>query len=231
MTRFLRRTSLFAALLSLHAFLAPSAHADIVRLVDPTSNMLSWAKGVALGDELYDVRFVQGASCATVYAGCASFSPSSFTFTTQQSANDAARALLEQVFVDDLSSGKLWDSNIALTCGNARYCNAAVPYGFELNAQGQPYGVNFRSVLNQPGTASGNSNRYVSGYRGIGPSSVFSDTVYTVWTLAEPEPVQEVPEPTTAALVLLALIGCAGALRPGHMVHRKRSQAMLSRLH
>ena len=98
--------------------------ANAATLVVEGDGILTGAKGVTIGNRIYDVEFREG-TCAQVYGTC---TKPSFAFEFMSDAQAAAAVLLDQVFVD----GPLgrFDSNPALTFGCAdTVCNTLITYG------------------------------------------------------------------------------------------------------
>lgn len=88
-----------------------SAQASVSFNID-SNGVLLGASGVIVNGQSYDVQFTNG-SCNSLFSNC---DPTQFTFHDSTSANAAAQALLDQVFID-LSSTMNFDSNPALTNG------------------------------------------------------------------------------------------------------------------
>ncbi len=110
--------------LALGVFCASGAGAA-TRLTD-VNGQLTGATGVTVGGATYDVAFVDG-SCIDLFDGCDE--AADLAFLTQADAVAAARALLDQVFLD-MGSGMEFDSSPALTngCSIAGDCRALIPY-------------------------------------------------------------------------------------------------------
>jgi len=104
---------------------AATTSATVILNIDG-SGQLTGAQNVDVGGTLYDVTFVDG-TCASFFAGCDS--PSVFDFITQASADMAAQALLDQVFLDTTLLGQ-FDSDPGLTIGCLGFnqCQTFIPY-------------------------------------------------------------------------------------------------------
>lgn len=90
--------------------------------------LLIGANGVDVNGTLYDVRFIDG-TCTAVFNGCDALPD--FDFTDSSSALAAARALMEQVFID-VGTGQEFDTIPTLTRGcipsTNGACAPATPY-------------------------------------------------------------------------------------------------------
>ena len=116
----------FALVATITGFLAFSAApaAAAVLLVDG-NGQLTGATGVDVGGTLYDVTFVDG-SCITVFDGCNE--ASDFAFSDQATAELAAQALLDQVFIDGPAGNFDTDFSSIFGCGSPIFCDALVPF-------------------------------------------------------------------------------------------------------
>ncbi|WP_238542504.1 PEPxxWA-CTERM sorting domain-containing protein [Sphingomonas sp. PAMC 26621] len=104
--------------------LVATAPASAATQIVNSSGVLTGATGVLISGVSYDVAFLDG-TCASVFGAC---TVSNFAFKTQANAILAARALLDQVFVNtDLG---MFDSNPALTngCADTVLCRTNIPY-------------------------------------------------------------------------------------------------------
>ena len=100
-----------------------SAHAAAVQIV--SGGQLTGAQNVDVNGTLYDVTFEDG-TCIALFGGCDQLSD--FTFTSLSTAEAAAHALLDQVFLDTGSGD--FDSNPSLTngCTSTYGCTVGIPY-------------------------------------------------------------------------------------------------------
>ena len=116
----------FALVATITGFLAFSAApaAAAVLLVDG-NGQLTGATGVDVGGTLYDVTFVDG-SGITVFDGCNE--ASDFAFSDQATAELAAQALLDQVFIDGPAGNFDTDFSSIFGCGSPIFCDALVPF-------------------------------------------------------------------------------------------------------
>ena len=179
------RPCAYAVILVFAALTVMSAGAGAATL-NVVGGQLVGASGVDVSGTLYDVEFVDG-TCIDLFDGCDE--PSDFTFSTQGSATAAAKALMDQVFIDGIDG--LFDSNPGSTfgCTGSIECDVWTPY--KSNMSGLSVGVALNWVLND-------------GYHvqtGKIPSfdTSFSSVVFARFT--------QVPEPSTSLLFTLGLIG------------------------
>ncbi len=184
--------------LALIGCLASSADAATLNVVD---GQLVGASDVLVDGALYDVEFVDG-TCIALFAGCDANTV--FTFGTWESALQASQALLDQVFIDDASG--MFDSDPSLTCRSlgipSSICISMTP--FQVTAE---EGVYVAFAINEaiPLYDETDFNRLQTTMDTVG----FQIHHYARWT--------PVPEPSTASLLGLGLLGIA--------VGRRRSRA------
>ena len=173
---------------------APSASAVTLNV---SGGQLFGASGVIVDGIPYDVQFLEG-TCIDLYNGCET---SDFTFQTEEAAEAASQALIDQVLLDGPQGA--FDTNPGLTNGVdsgagfgqihtpyvANQFNAAVIFVFNdditTNAGPPPPG-DFFSTFSRPRD---NTDLY----------AVWSETV--------------VPEPSTGLLMCLGLVAFAGQRR------------------
>lgn len=161
------------------------------------NGMLMGAGNVDVGGTLYDVEFVDGA-CADVFTGCDELSD--LDFNDFNTANLAAQALIDQVFIDGIDGNFDSETTNIFGCGNESTCVAYVPYAI-INYFQSP-GVNTRFSANRAGNQidniGNNINNSISGSPFYGERD--SD-VYARFT------VTYIPEPSTFAIFALGLMG------------------------
>lgn len=151
------------------------------------------ASNVNVGGNFYDVQFLDG-TCIALFDGCDS--AVDFAFTTQANAQLASQALLDQVFIDGGSG--LFDTDPELTsgCGDSVVCRALTPY----QVAGSLVTV-YRSTNNE---VEGSDFATTFLNLSVGQSAGSNQT-WALWSV--------VPEPSTAVLMALGLIGLAARPR------------------
>jgi hypothetical protein len=176
--------------LALFACLSASASAATLNVV---GGQLVGASGVDVLGSLYNVEFVDG-TCIDLFTGCDD--PSDFTFNTQAQATLASEALLDQVFLDGTYN---FDSEPALTsgCYAPDDCYAETVFATD--------GTDWSSI-----SADNSVVEIVDGlvlYYGALPTDMTGNPyeVFARWT--------PVPEPSTASLLALGLVGIAAIRR------------------
>jgi len=100
------------------------ANAASILVVDGGTGVLLGADNVSVGGlGLFDVRFREG-TCASVFNGCDSVTD--FTFSNFSDAQDAAEALLTDVFVGIFDT----DPTLTFGCAEGTPCISWTPWGF-----------------------------------------------------------------------------------------------------
>jgi hypothetical protein len=174
-----------------------AASAQAAPILDVVGGKLVGARNVDVQGTLYDVRFLDG-SCSSLFSGCDS--TSDFDFTNLFVARDAARALVDQVFID--SSLGAFDSFAHLTegCGSLTLnCLLQIPYGFN------PTNVKTAVAVNYSASAAGND---FGGFSSASPTADYTMFSNLAWALFSPAVV--IPEPGTLLLFGVGLLGLAG---------------------
>ncbi|MEQ1890654.1 MAG: hypothetical protein ABL951_15995 [Alphaproteobacteria bacterium] len=171
--------------------------------LDVQGGILYGARNVDVAGTLYDVEFLDG-TCVGVFGDCDE--TPSFQFADLNSAENAARALLDQVFLD--SSAGQFDSHTELIrgCSFVIICSAYIPYhSARINSENFVYDL--WDVANPSA-----SNNYLLSH-GIDSNQNTFGLVQTTWakfSLASPVPVPETGTLSlflSAGLVLVAMRG------------------------
>ena len=164
--------------------------------------ILLGASGVDVGGTLYDVEFV-GGSCIGLFDSCDSVLD--FDFITQEDAENAAQALLDQVFIDGTSGN--FDSLPDLTKGCAgviggnQVCTIETPFGMHPTDTQFFWGA--RAVNWAPPDTDNVNSNFTSKSFDVSNFPVMS---YAKWTPA-------VPVPAAVWLFGSGLIGLVGFSR------------------
>ncbi len=200
----LTRTVLSAALLFLITSGANAATLNVV------GGQLLGASGVDVGGTLYNVEFLDG-TCIALFSGCDSVID--FMFTTSSEALAASQALLDQVFTDGVSGSFDDDTTLTNGCTHTLVCDAATPY--ELSGVEKVFvaiAENWSGSL-MPGS---DSAVLAFSFAVTRYDTLPDDTsVYAVWT--------PVPEPKTALLLAMGLVGLGWRGRVRQTRHRSVS--------
>ena len=201
-----------------------SANADAILNIDG-GGQLTGAQNVNVDGTFYDVNLVD-ASCFDEIPGvlfpCAG-TPAPFDFTTSESAEAAAQALLDQVFLDGADGA--FDTNPELTfgCTVLTICSTFVPFGFSTQGGGFGGGSITRAAVQAaenvvPGQTDLFGNPIVDTVRSTivdRDRDLASDParVYARFALAASQPpangTESVPEPGTLMLFGAGLMGMA----------------------
>lgn len=200
MTLFARRLCALAvpavmALCSLPALAAPTL------LV--TGGILTGAKGVAVGGDLYDVEFKDG-TCVDLFNGCDG--ADDFIFNSASTAGDALAALLATVFVDSGLGNFDIDPSKTAGCSDFFVCRVRMPLAV-VTAGAELQAMRLENWRN-------NNEDFVSGAYTVLfelDTSLVGTSSWAVWTRPA-----AVPEPSTLALVAMAGVSLLAGGRRRH---------------
>lgn len=103
--------------------LLASNPASAATLITDSSGQLTGASGVMVNSISYEVQF-GGSTCSAFFSGCDE--DSDFDFSDFTLAEQAAQALLDQVFVNAFDASP----NLTLGCTNTTQCLALIPVKF-----------------------------------------------------------------------------------------------------
>lgn len=193
--------------------LAGGASAATAATLIIDNGILTGATGINVGGTLYNVSFVDG-TCANIYGGCNAVSD--FDFFTAASANVAAQALLDQVFLDGSAGNFDSISSLVRGCGTTN-CNAVIPYAIGTGTYAGTFiGLGARNY----NAGSGTDSVDVAGFSINADLTTSGSGVFTRFSLSPS--VSGVPEPSTWAMMQMGFGAMGISLR-----RRKRSTSIM----
>lgn len=183
-----------------------SAHAAPVLQVN-ANGILTGAKGVDVGGQLYDVEFLDG-TCVSLFSGCDSVQD--FDFTSDATATLASQALIDQVLLDGPQGS--FNAVPSLTRGcilsnDAPQCYVFTPTWSGYNAQANNIIVTATAAYNVPG-----GGFILPSDLFLVPSKDLTDEPSQTWALWAVA-VQSVVEPSALACLGVGLLGLVLARR------------------
>lgn len=207
------------AALALAAAVGVATSANAATLI-VSNGILQGATGVNVDGTLYDVAFSTGA-CTALFNGCNE--ASDFTFTTEASSLLAARALLDQVFIDGPLGQFDTDPFLTVSCSEngSNSCLFRIPIG-TVRSPHEAGGPIFASGVANYAAVRGVPRDFDRIFTNVNFPSDGDILNFAVFSNAPPI-TAAVPEPGTWAMMLLGFGFVGGAMRGS-----KRRQKIVS---
>ena len=162
-----------------------------------------WAPpGWTSAEPYTNVEFVDG-SCVDLFGGCDDLTD--FAFSNLPSAALAAQALVSEVFVDGASGAFASDPSLTNGCfSSSVICVALTPWDLDFTTSEVVTrdASNYAASTGISGSSGGGRTWSINQDSGTNTGAFYGSLVYARWT--------QVPEPSSALLLCLGLLGVAG---------------------
>jgi len=190
----MKKVVLFIAMVLAFSFSGLQIEEARAVTLNVSGGILFGATGVDVLGTSFDVTFVDG-SCVDLYSGCDE--AADFDFTDAASAQAAAQALLDDVFID--SADGLFDTHPELTlgCGDTFACFTLIPYGGLLISQ-------FDAAVFRNRVSDSNDAVFLGNQNAITDWALNNGINFAHFT---PTPTDSIPEPSTFLLLGSGVMG------------------------
>lgn len=196
----------FALLISSLCWFFSANKAGAVELVLDQDDNLLGASGVKINNKLYDVKFEEKNLNDLFLTNGNNYN---FLFTTPEDAKAASQALLDQVLVDQYDSHPEYTHGVACIS----YSYILTPFKAEWSNDYNDILIYFFSAYNsdKQSPTEDYAVQYSAQLASWSPTTLIPDSlVCAVWTL---NPATTVPEPATALIFSVGILGIANFCR------------------